>query len=283
MDIGDESHQLQPIERTKDVPDSWKSLLRAIELLGTDGGSWSGTFVGLMEGFKDAGRRWKGWQMEKLVRSASEAGMVGLVVDAATVGDRTGMRLRDVRVVREVLWGCRTLMDKAQEAGEKGNTGRALKMAERVAQLCEEKQHAGDLRKGERDPRVQPDLMGVLLELATSSGKVEKDKVKTYAARLSTNLERTLGEGKDDVERQLDENGRKAAAADYELLRWVPALNGLRKSVDVLKDGMPRSEFAQNMIKELQKKVDALKEDVNSNGDPHIDRRRGLKWAQGSL
>lgn len=277
VDIDDEDFTLQPIDRTKDVPDSWTALSKALEMLGNDVDNWRGAFVGLLEGFRDAGRRWKQWQMESLIRKAGEAGMVRFVVDAAVVGERTGVRFSDVRVVREVLWGCRTLMVRCD-----GDATVALKLAEQIAALCDEKMHRADVSHGEIDPRTQPDSIGVLLELATSTEKQDEDKIQKYAGRLLASLERSPinGDELEAVEQELQNNGKMAAVADYQLMRWLPIMQGLSRAIDTLGTDMPRVQFAKEQRDMLQQRVQDLKDTLENSQDPGLDRRRGLKWLQ---
>lgn len=229
--------------------------------------------MGLLEGFRDAGRRWKQWQMESLVRKAGEVGMVRFVIDAAVVGERTGVRLSDVRVVREVLWGCRTLMVRTD-----GDATVALRLAEQVAVLCDERAHRADCSKGELDPRAQPDCIGVLLELATSTEKQDKEKVKMYAGRLLASLEHSPNDEIEAVEQELQTNGKMAAVADYQLMRWLPVLQGLSRADDTLGPELTRAQFAKGQRNTLQQKVRDLKHTLENSQDPGLDRRRGLKW-----
>lgn len=279
VDIGPETDiRLNPVDKTKDVPDSWKALLQVLSGLGDDVKSWKGVLVGVLEGFRVAGRRWKGWQWERIVREAGRRGAVGVVVEAARVGERTGLRLRDVRIVREVLWGCRGLAVRGKDEG--GSRKEALRLAEEVAGMCEDKAHAGALGPEERDPKVQPDCIGILLELVVMAEKPDLVKVKRYAERLLVNLERGVGEGMDRTEQDLQKKWRIVPAVDYELMRWVPVWSGLSKARELLADDMALGDVADSKMKQLTKKVNDLKDGIDPSNDKGIDKRTGFKWAQ---
>jgi len=280
VDLGEESVQLQPLDPTKDVPDSWTAVLQALELMKREGSAagWGSNLVGLLAGMHTAGRRWKGWQVEKIVRVAGEAGMAHAVLEAVRASGRTGLVLRDLRVVREVVWGCRAkavLGKWGEEEVEKG-----LKYAEQIARLLEGEAHLGKLRAASgADPRVQPDVIGVVLELAGAKavrhhgGKDVDGKVLVYAQRLMANLERGI---KEEVE-----DGRVVAHADYELARWIPVLNGLRLAQKVLGKSMPQADLAKRKISELDALVQRYGQTLVGAQDSGKAKRRGLIWAEG--
>lgn len=253
--------------------------------MGNDVAAWRAAFVDVLQEFRSAGRRWKRWQVERVVRAAGEAGMVRSVLDAAKVGDRTGVRFGDVRVVREALWGCRMLMLRAEgeEAEMHDEIRSALRLAEQIAEQCDEKAHKELLRVGEKDPRVQPDCIGVLLELALSTGEPDTVKVKRYAERLVTNLENGVGDSIDETEQKLHDAGKAAAVSDYEMKRWVPVWHALTHAIETLGKDMPRRQVAETRAQVLKDRIQILANTITESDDPAKEKRMGLRWWRKAL
>jgi len=277
IEIGSETVQLQPLDITKDIPSSWGSVVQAMSLMGTSRADWA-NLPSLLEGMKTAGRRWQVWQLEKVVREAGKAGMSGIVVECVRAAGRTGLVLKDVRVVREAMWACRT---RAVVSGwDRGETARALRNAEQIAEALEGEAHWGGSKRPEGvDPRRQADVLGVLVELAAQravrhqDGKDVDGKVEMYVKRLVGNLE--------GIGAQADSETTKtpwAATADYELLRWVPARNGLKAARDVLGDEMPQPSQVNEASQKLESTLKDASDIVTGARDDSREKRRGLRW-----
>lgn len=273
VDIADESVQLEPLDATKDIPDSWKSMEKALDLMRDGTGDWANV-VGLLAGMRTAGRRFKSWQYEYVIRTAGEAGAGYVVVDAARAVRRTGLELRDLRLVREAFWACRS---KAAREGWKAEpTEKALAWARQLAGLLDDSAHCGKLNLvGGRDPRIQPDIIAVVLELAAmrasrhTGGKDVDGKVLMYAERLMPNLE---GAAEEDI-------GQEVARNDYEVLRWLPVLNGLELAQKVLGEQMPAKQTATRKIAQLRTKLSAAKNAIEAASvGTGRKKRRGLIW-----
>lgn len=289
VQIGDEAHKLEPIDRTKDVPDSWKSLIKAMDLLKPGLAaedlrearlSFTTVFIDLLRGFHIAGRKWKQWQTRYIVRKAIDMQMLPAVIEAARLGGKTGILLNDVGVVREILWGCRDYWQQGTAASQ------ALKYAEQVARLCEEEDHVAGVLDPEHDPRCQPDCIGVLSELAAAvaspeSGESPNDalaKARTYAERLVTNLEAGVVSELGDIEKGLLDNGRSIAAADYTLQRWIPVQRGLEATEKLFAEKTPMLDGAQAQLETLKAKVDDAKQSATS-AQATGGTKRGFRWA----
>jgi len=119
----------------------------------------------------------------------------------------------------------------------------------------------------------------VLGELAAQRAVRHQDgndvdgKVEMYVKRLVSNLE---GAGA-----QADSDSTKtpwAATADYELLRWVPARNGLKAARDVLGEGMPQQSLVNEALQKLETTLKDASDIVMGARDDTREKRRGLKW-----
>jgi len=275
VEIANESVQLEPLDATKDIPDSWKSMEKALSLMRDGTGEWANV-VGLLAGMRTAGRRFKPWQYEYVIRAAGDAGAGYVVVDAARAVRRTGLELRDLRLVREAFWACRT---KAARDGWKSEpTEKALAWAKQLAGLLDDGAHCGKLSLANgRDPRIQPDIIGVVLELAATralrhtGGKDADGKVLMYAERLIPNLE---GAAEEDI-------GQEVARNEYEMLRWLPVLNGLELAQKVLGEQMPAKETAMWKIAQLRTKLSAAKKVIEAAAvGGGRKKRRSMMWTE---
>jgi len=285
LEIGSESVTLQPLDMTKDIPSSWRSIVRAMQLMSSRS-DWN-NLVALLEGMNTAGRRWKTWQLEKIVRDAGNSGMSAVVVECVRAAGRTGLYLRDVRVVREAMWGCRSR--GAMSGWSKAETGAALRNAEHIAEALEGSLHWGNAHKRPEgaDPRREADVLGVLVELVGiravrhQGGEDVDGKVEMYVKRLVSNLSaNTLENGNTaatEVRDQGEVKANWAASADYELMRWVPVRNGLRMAKEVLKDKMP---VVDQHLEKLERLIRDANDVVRSAQGDKIDKRRGLKWLE---
>lgn len=282
VDIGTETVQLQPLDRTRDVPDSWTSTLRALALMAdgsgsTTPGAYARNFTALLAGMRTAGRRWKSWQLQRIVRTAGDAGMAHAVLGGVMAARRTGLVLQELRVAREVFWACRTKAVLGGWAQEDVRSG--LAYAEQLVRLLDQDVHSAKKSAAAGPgPRRQPDVIAVLAELAGvravryQEGKDRDGKVLKYAERLMANVDKAVDEVADEA--------RIAAHADYELTRWVPVLNALRLARQVLGNGMPEAELAKRKIAELEAKVQQAGTTLVGAQDSSKAKRRGLVWVE---
>lgn len=271
---------------TKDIPDSWGSVVRAMSLMGTSRADWN-NLLSLLEGMKNAGRKWRTWQVEKIVRDAGKAGMSGVIVECVRAAARTGLVLRDVRVVREAMWACR--MRAVLSGWSKGETERALRNAEQLAELLEGKLHLGGKRPEGLDPRREADVLGAVCELAVVravrhlGGEDVDGKVERYVRRLVDNL-RGVGE-EVAMEVQDKKDGLKtpwAATADYELMRWVPVRNALKMAPEVLGGKITQQDLVNDKLKHLDSILADGRDVVTGAQGDKREKRRGLNWLEES-
>jgi hypothetical protein len=168
--VPDRSKQLRAILAKSTTPADWENVLR------------------VMEGYENAGIRMKPRWQEEIVRKLGRAGMQHLVLKALQRAEATGLRLREWRVVTQVI---RVVREKAALADwGHDELKKALSMAEQVVELMEDDAHLGKAI-GPADHRSNPLVIALPLEMAAElayrhDGDIEK--VKKYAQRLMTAL-----------------------------------------------------------------------------------------------
>ncbi|KAL8840767.1 MAG: hypothetical protein Q9176_003613 [Flavoplaca citrina] len=219
--LGNEVHALKPLNRLVDEPNTAKSLAQMCELC-KEGRDWVNMVPFLIE-LKTAGRKVKGWQFEKIVRRMGEKGGLGVVMEMARRVEGTGMRLGDVGVAREVMWGAVTKCIRSEwsEEGVKD----AEKFIESVWQLLSDERHVDRNAMGkESDPKMRAEIVGVLLWIrglrSTRLGdsKDPDAKVKRAAEMVLATwktADKTIGEEKDWYD------------ANYKLMMWTPVWHGM--------------------------------------------------------
>lgn len=188
----------------------------------------------LLEGLRTSGRKLKPQYLEKLVRKAGQAGRQSVVIECARRVSRTGFILKDLNLVRQVMWWIQYKPLSTQWSA--ATMKKALAMAEQVAFLMEDEEHSGGGLRGAADPRARPEVVGVILQLAAahaklSTGKDEDGKVQLYAQRLLGTLTRNV-----DLRQGLPE-GKDWWASNYLLGYISPILYGIREAAKILGPG----------------------------------------------
>ena len=145
----------------------------------------------LMHGFQEVGFGMKPGRMVKLVRIANDAGMQDVVMRCLQQIKSTNLSLKHPEVRYEVLWGVHAgAQDGGQKAWGERQTNQAINQMRQLAIQLESRDHGGGHLNSNRDPRVSPALIGLLLELNAVRAYRHLDNVDTegkvsmYAARL---------------------------------------------------------------------------------------------------
>lgn len=287
VDVGDDSVQLTPLDKTKDIPATWKSFSTAMQLMGDSPHHWQ-NLNPLLEGIKvsRSGKDLKSWQQQVIVKTAGNKGMAHIVLEGVRSAERTGLRMRDVRVAREVLWACRMVAVLGEWSAV--STDKAVRYSTQIATLMDEESHCGgkasetkDLFESLGDPRRQPDIIGAALELAAVradlhlAGEDTDDVVAKLTERLMANIERDPHTSKTG---EPEKQKAQAAEADYQLERWVPVLSGLQAAKKLLSDATPHRAEVDQKIQELREKTMQWRATIAKSGDPSTERRRGAQW-----
>lgn len=119
-------------------------------------------------------------------------GQFGIILQCLKVANNTGLTLRDPETLEATIWGLRQIADQ-QDWSEEA-TATAIKHANEVASQLESEAHGTGKRIRKDDPRRDPFVLGVFLELAAvyawrfKGGKDVDGKVKVFAERLLFNV-----------------------------------------------------------------------------------------------
>lgn len=250
VEIAGEEFRLKHIDRIKDEPSTTKGLLEIIANM-KDKKDWRNLPI-LLEGLNIAGRKVKPQYLEKLVRKAGQAGRQDAIFECARRAAKTGFVLKDLELVRKIFFW---IQHKTMPDGQyvRGQT-KALRMAEQTALLMEKEMHSGGVVRGNTDPRVRPEVIGVLLRLAVESCKLthngeDKDgKVEIYAQRLLGSLARGI-----DLRQNLPATEAWYARSAL-LCNISPMIYGMRGAIEILG---PKSETAIR-LKEHERSYGAM-------------------------
>jgi hypothetical protein len=271
LNVADEEFPLKHIDRME-LPNAKKGLLKALDLM-QGKRDWD-NLPRFLEGLHNAGRKMENLSPFTMVKKAANAGRLDVVLECARRVSSTGFRLKDAVLVNEIVW---RIQEKAMLSGWNAKeTKQALTWVEMVSVLLEDERHAGSrVVNGEDDPRVQPELVGILLQLAAVraaqhlDGKDEDGKVAEYAKRflgLSLGLEPTV---------KTADTPEEVHAANHWLGSMVPILHGMKVAQTVLD---PASEVAAELKTKatgLQDLVSQQREIIINSGIP--SKFRGLE------
>jgi hypothetical protein len=257
LNVADEEFSLKHIDRLT-LPNSRKGLLKALDLM-QDKRDWD-NLPRFLEGLHNAGRQMHNLAPFAVVKKAANAGRLDVVLECARRVSSTGFRLKDAVLVNEIVW---RIQEKAMLSGWNAKeTKQALTWVEMVSVLLEDERHAGSRAvNGGADPRVQPDLVGILLQLAAVraaqhlDGKDEDGKVAEYAKRFLG-----LRQGGLEPPTKTANTPDEVHAANHWLGSMLPILHGMKVAQTVLD---PASEVAV----ELKAKATGLQELVSQQRD----------------
>lgn len=270
VDIDGEEFELEHIDRTKDVPNTVKSLFAAVDLMQTKA-DWDNLPL-LLQGLHGANRKLKPRHAARIVRKACLAGRHDVALECARRVATTGLSLHDPEIVTELMW---QLQKKAADADwSEKQTKQALGWAEMVADMLEDPRHAGSRVVSYIDPRTLPEVIAVLLQLSAVraskhlAGKDEDGKVARYAERLL---------GTDLEVRRWANPEPSAHEENYTLSALVPMLHGMKVAADVLPSGTEISQKLKSRIPELEKTTATLRDAERARADGKENKPRGLE------
>ncbi|KAL8929562.1 MAG: hypothetical protein Q9208_001231 [Pyrenodesmia sp. 3 TL-2023] len=272
--LGNEVHQLHPLNHITDEPNTRKSIAEMLDLM-QEGRDWVNV-IPFLEGLRQSGRKVRGWQMEKIVRRAAERGRQGVVVEMLRRVEGTGVRLGDVKVAREVMWG--GVLKGVQSQWE----GDGVKAVEKYVEQCwdmlsEERHVSKEDKKTGGDPKTQPEIVGVLLwaralkSVLYGKGEDEEGKVKRAAEMLMAVWKKS--DCSVDWEDWYD--------ANYKLMMWVPVWHGMRMARKVLEENTQLGRSLRTALTEdLEPLVTKAAKLVGEHADGETDRRGRILFQQ---
>ncbi|KAL8867760.1 MAG: hypothetical protein Q9174_005451 [Haloplaca sp. 1 TL-2023] len=265
--LGNEVHQLHPLDRVKDEPSTRKSLRKMMELC--EGGDWVNV-IPFLQGMRDAGRVIRGDQTSMMIRRMSKKGGEGVVLEVLRRTGATGVRLGDIRVARQVMW---CAVRKCINSGfEQESVKEAERFVENAWAMCSEERHVDKETKAEfGDPKTRPEIVGVVLwaralrSVLFEEARDEDGKVRRAAEMLFA----------------VWQNPSKAAAghwrdANMELDMWAPVWHGMNMARKVIGETTPLGRDLGNIITlDLEPLLGRSREVVSTYAtDP--DKRRGM-------
>ncbi len=253
--IANEDFQLQHIDKRKNLPSQKKALFEAMSLM-KEKKDW-GNLPNLLAGLKLAGVNTSKLSVKNRILSlARKAGRHEVILECLLRAEDTGMQLKEPQFVTSVM---RALQQRAFDTDwHEHELAKALKWAELVVVMMEEAKHAGSrILAGKDDPRLQPQLIGILLELASVKavkhleGRDVDGKVAEYSTRL-------LGTPLDFEP--------PASEREHVLNPWlwahVPVLHGIYEALKVLDPSLPvaeglrtKSEVLDSMVSTAYEKL----------------------------
>lgn len=235
-----------------------------------EGRDWV-NMIPFLEGLRLSGRKVRGWQMEKIVRRMGMAGRQGVVMEMLRQVEGTGVRLGERGVCREVFWG--GVSKCVQDGWSEEGVDEAKKLVEGWWALLSEERHVNKAdRKSGDDPRLKPEIVGVLLwvravrSVLFGGKEDEEGKVKRAA-------EMVLGVWK-DADLAVDKEDWNDA--NHKLMMWAPVWHGMKLAQQVLGENTPLGRDLEKAITiDLEPTLTTAREVLSLNtGDGA--RRRGL-------
>ncbi|KAF3396106.1 hypothetical protein F1880_006687 [Penicillium rolfsii] len=167
-------------------------------------------------------------RLAQLIRKASDAGKLSIIMECIRQGHRTGFHLRDLTVVQRLFYDIHVL---AQNAEFKGSAvTKALNMAKQAVDLMDQdvEMHTS-LAKAE-NPKHQPFVIGTLLELSAArainefGGKDQANEVLSYARKLVASW---------SIFQEQSELAAEVSSASERAQQIIAVYNGLRLSLSI--------------------------------------------------
>ena len=276
--IGNEVHALKPLNRLTDEPSTSKSLAQMVELC-KEGKDWVNMVPFLIE-LKTAGRKVKGPQFEKMVRRMGEEGGLGVIIEMARRVEGTGMRLGELGIAREALWGA--VMKYIRSERNEAAVQDAHKFIEAIWQLLSDERHVDRPATGKKasDPKTHPEIIGVLLWIRALKASLLADNqdadgtVKRAAEMVlavwnrdenKTNNNNTIGD---------DEDTTNWYDANRTLIMWAPVWHGMHMARGIVGENTPLGRDLANAISlDLEPKLKKAQRVVAQHVGEDVTRR----------
>ena len=191
VDAGGQEVELKPINRYE-VRARANLLIKAVNLMAKEGGAEWDNLPALLTGLSHGNHTTRKKSQAKLARLAIRGGRFDVIMKCLAQVESTGLSLEHKEVLDEAVWGLHTM---AREGGwSKDTTAKAIKNAQMLVTQLESKRHGATSEIRPDDPRIRPDVLGLLLELSAvyadkhQGGKDLTGSVYSYAERLLSNI-----------------------------------------------------------------------------------------------
>ncbi len=227
--------------------------------------------VPFLIGLKTAGRKVKGSQFEKVIRRMGEKGGLGVVMEMLRRVEGTGVKLGDAEVAREAMWGgvLKCLQSEWSEEGVKEGE----KFVEAIWQMLSEERHVDRNATGkETDPKMKPEIVGVLLWIRalTSSLFGESQDVDGKVKRAA---EMVLAVWK-NADLTVDDEGWHDA--NRKLMMWTPVWHGMKMARKIVGEN---TALGRDLATTISSDLEPLLSKAHENVSRHVSEdgsRRGL-------
>jgi len=186
--LGGEDFRLEHVNPRRDLTPPKKLVSKAVQLMRE-----TGDFKNLpsfLEGLHAMHKTpLKRHEQEALVRLATRADQFSAVLQCLRDPKKYDLSLMREGILNRVMWGLHSTGQAADWA--EASVKRAIRYGDTLAEILEQGVHTGTTRVlAENDPRTNPAVIGVYLELAAVNaskyheGKDEDGSVEKYAVRL---------------------------------------------------------------------------------------------------
>lgn len=167
-------------------------------------------------------------RLAQLVRKASDAGKLSVIMECIRQGHRTGFHLRDLTVVQRLFYDIHVL---AQSADFKGPAvTKVLNMAKQAVDLMDQDTATHTSLAKAENPKHQPFVIGTLLELSAAKainefgGKDQANEVLGYVRKLIASW---------PIFQEQSELAVEVASASERAQQIIAVYNGLRLSLSI--------------------------------------------------
>lgn len=264
---------MEHIDRTKDIPRTWKTVLDAIQLM-EEKRDWD-RLPNLLQGLRSAGRILKKPYSLMIIRRAAAAGRMDVMLECARRVKDTGVRLNDPDLVARIMWG---FQYKAIKSGfTKNDTKKALSWAEMILLMLEEERHTGGPLKD--DPRTKLEVIGAPLQLAAvrASRHLNRNDEGGLVAKYAERILRTSLLYEAPGASSVEEHSSKLGQTRFWLLNAIPTLHGMRVAQTVLGANPDLAKQLKAFADALQVTVDAQRSSLRGKFGTGYTARI-IKW-----
>lgn len=255
-----------------DEPNTRKSIAEILGLM-KEGRDWV-NIIPFLEGLKQSGRKVKAWQMEKIVRRMGKQGRQGVVLEMLRRVEGTGVRLGELGVAREAMWG--GVLKCVQSAWSEEGVRSAERFVEAVWEMLSEERHVSkEDRRRDGDPKTRPEIVGVVLWVRSlwsvlfGQGKDEEGKVRRAAEMVMA-----VWGNKEVAVKEEDWYD-----ANRKLMMWVPVWHGMKMARKVVGDNTPLGRSLKNAITlDLEPTLEKASRIVGEHVKGEADRRGRIMY-----
>ena len=267
MKMGNEVHQLHPLNHITDEPGTRRGLAEIINLM-KEGRDWV-NIIPLLEGLWTSGRKVRDWQMEKIVRRMGEAGRQPVVIEMLRRTEGTGLRLGVIRVCREVFWG--GVLKCVQSGWSKSGVREAERLVEGWWEMLSEQKHVDSgVKKNSGDPKLRPEIVGVLMWTRAVQSVLYGEK-KDEEGKVKRAAEMVMAVWK-DADLKIDKQDWNDAS--YKLMMWVPVWQGMKMAQVVVGENTPLGRnLGRTITLDLEPTISEARETIFNHAEDGTKRR----------